>query len=464
MLGVKDRKKILFTEGPFFKKILFFVIPVLLSSLLQKLYHTADIAVVGWFGQESSIAAIGSTGNLGTLCTGLFIGLSLGAGVVAAQQLGAGNTDKVSKVIHNAVLLALTLGVVIAGAAILLSRQMLIWTGVPSDIIDQANVYLVIIFTGTPGSLLYNYCASVLRSMGDSRRPLIFLTISGITNVVLNAVFVVAFGWGVAGVALATTISTYLSAVMCVTYMIRDKGIIHISVKKLRFHGETLKQMLVIGIPSGIQTTLFALSNVVIQSSINAFGDLAIAGSTAGDTLGTFVYFTGNSLYQANVTVVGQNYGAGRLDNIKKSTKLCLLMSTVGMLTMSLIILLFRSFFVTLIVGHNAAIAEYAYQRMYIELPFYFICGWMEVMSGVLRGIGKSTTSAVISLIGACGFRILWVNVIFFFVERNVGWIHVSKVISWALVLIVQVILVSHFLRKLKSVFDKNKTEAVLQK
>ena len=438
------------TEGPLFKKILLFALPVLLSALLQRLYHTADIPVIGWFEDGSALAAIGATGNLSSLITGLFMGLSLGAGVVAAQQIGAGNTDRLGKVIHNAVLLALILGVLVGGVGILLSRQMLIWRDTPDSIIDDATIYLAIIFAGTPGSMLYNYLAAVLRSAGDSRRPLIFLTVSGILNVIFNILFVVAFDMGVAGVAVATILASYLSAIMCIVYMARQKGDLKFSVRKLGIDRLTLQQMLVIGVPSGIQATLFSLSNVVIQSSVNSFGELAIAGSTAGDTLGTYVYFAGNSLYQANLTAVGQNYGAGKIENIKEATLICAAMAAVATLTVGWIMLLFRSFFVTLLVGQNPSVAEYAYQRMWIELPFYFVCGWMEVMSAFLRGIGKSTTSAVISLIGACGFRILWVNVIFFFVERNVGWIHASKVISWALVLVVQLIIVTHFYKKMK--------------
>ena len=422
------------TEGPFLGKIVSFSIPVLLTALLQQLYHSLDLMVVGKYASDTALAAVGSVGSLNSLVTALFMGLSVGAGVVAAQRIGAGRSDQVSKVVHSSALLALILGSIIAVIGMALSRVLLVMTDAPPEVLDQATVYMQVIFLGTPATMLYNYMASILRSAGDSRRPLYFLLISGAVKVVMNFLFVRLFHWDVAGVSLATTLAYYLSAIMIVIYMMKQSGYLHFSFRKLSLDGKIVKQILIIGVPSGIQSSLFSLSNVVIQSSVNSFGEFAIAGSSVADNLGTYVYYGSNSIYQAVLTFVGQNMGARRYDNIKKVVLWGLFLGVTVNLALGGILLLFKSFFVGLLIDDTSITRDFAYQRMFLELPLYFLCGIMEVFSGALRGMGKSVTNTVVSLIGSCAFRILWVNTIFIFVERNIGWVFISKPISWLLV------------------------------
>lgn len=432
----QSKKSVNMTEGPFLKKIILFAIPVLLTSFIQQFYHTVDQAVVNYFGVGGGLAAIGSVGSLSSLITGLFMGLSVGAGVVAAQRIGAGRKEEITKVVHTSAILATVLGGAISVLGVLMSRFLLVWTGVPADVLDQSTAYLRILFLGTLGHMVYNYMAAILRSAGDSRRPLYFLLISGAIKVLLSILLVGGLRLGVSGVSLATAVSHYLSAAMVLVYMGKQKGYLHFSFRQLKIDPSAVKQILLIGIPSGIQSSLFSLSNVTIQSAVNSFGSAAIAGNSAGDTLGTYIYYCGHSIYQAVLTFVGQNMGARRYDNIKRVTGLCLLVAVLVQLMTGLLLLTFRSFFVSLLGVEDEAIRQVAFRRMLLELPLYWICGVMDVFSGALRGMGKSVTNTVVSLLGACGFRILWVNVIFFFVERNIGWVFISKPISWLIVAI----------------------------
>ena len=434
MSTVVKNKDINMTEGPFLKKMVLFSIPVLLTVLLQQLYQSLDLMVVGKYASDTALAAVGSVGSLNSLVTAVFMGLSVGAGVVAAQKIGAGQSDQVSKVIHSSALLAIVLGGTIGLIGVFLSRTLLVMTNAPAEVLDQATVYMQLIFAGTPATILYNYMASILRSAGDSRRPLYFLLVSGAVKVMMNFLFVRLFHWDVAGVALATTLAYYLSTAIVIIYMMKQKGYLHFSFRLLGMNGAIVKQILIIGIPSGIQSSLSSLSNVVIQSSVNSFGEFAISGNSVADNLGTYVYYGGNAVYQAVLTFVGQNMGAKKYKNIKKVVLWGLFLAVAVSFAIGGMFLVFREFFVGLLIDDTSVTRDFAYQRMYIEMPLYFLCGIMEVLSGALRGMGKSVTSTVVSLLGSCAFRIVWVNTVFLFVERNIGWVFISKPISFLLV------------------------------
>lgn len=422
------------TEGPFLKKMIFFSVPILLTVLLQQLYLSLDLMVVGKYASETALAAVGSVGSLNSLIIALFMGLSGGAGVVVAQKIGAGQKEQVEKVVHNAALLAMILGSGIGVVGMIFSRTLLIMTDAPAGVLDEATVYMQLIFLGTPATMVYNYMASILRSSGDSRRPLYFLLISGAVKVGMNFLFVRLFHWNVAGVALATTLSYFLSAVMILFYMASQDGYLHFSFRRLHLDRTILKPILLIGIPMGIQSSLFNLSNVVIQSSINSFGELVISGNSVADNLGTYVYYGSNAIAQAVLTFVGQNMGAKRYRNIKRVTGLGLLLAVMISVSMGGVLLLFRSFFVGLLIDDIGSIRDYAYLRMFLEIPLYFLCAIMDVFSSSLCGMGKSLTNTTVSLTASCAFRIIWVETIFLFVERNVGWVFISKPISWFLV------------------------------
>lgn len=445
----KVKKELNMTEGPFLGKIVTFIIPLILTGLLQCLYNAADLAVVGMFRGEVALAAVGSTGSLTNLIVGLFMGLSVGGGVVVAHQLGAGERDRVGKTVHSSLLTGGVLGILVAIIGVLLAEPLLALMDTPETVLPHATLYLRIIFLGVPASMVYNYAAALVRSTGDTKNPLIFLSIAGVVNVALNLVFVAGFGMGVEGVAIATVVSQYLSAVMILIHMARSESAIRFSPRLLRLDGATVRRILAIGIPSGIQGCVFNFANVIIQSSVNSFGDTVMAGNSAASNLEGFVYIAMNAVYQGALTFVGQNVGAKRYGNIKRITLLCVSTVTVIGLVMGGVVLLFRQFFVGLYAPDNPSVLSFAVKRLWITLPFYFLCGIMDVLAGTLRGMGRSVTSMVNSIVGACAFRVIWVNVIFYFVPRDIGWVYWSWPISWVLVTAANLIFLVIFYRRL---------------
>lgn len=436
------------TEGPFLKKIVVFIIPLILTGVLQCFYNAADLIVVGHFRGQIALAAVGSTGSLTNLIVGLFMGLSVGAGVVVAHYLGAMNHKGVERVVHSAISIAGILGVLVGIIGFLLAPELLRLMDTPDTVLDSAVLYIRIVFLGIPAQMMYNYCAAMLRSTGDTSHPLLFLSISGLVNVVLNIVFVALFGMGVEGVAIATAVSHYLSAAMILIFMHRSDGCMHVAFSRLRLDGHIIRKILYIGIPSGIQSSLFSLSNVMIQSSINTFGDAVMAGNTAASNLEGFIYIIMNSVSQASVTFVGQNVGAKYYTNIKKITWYTVLCVVVLGLSSSGIVILFREFFVGLYAPGNPEVIEIAIGRIFSVLPLYFLCGLMEVLGGALRGMGKSITTMVISLLGACAFRIFWVKVILP-VFPVIECVYLSYPVSWLTVVLCDVIFLVVYYRKL---------------
>ena len=400
------------TEGPFFKKMLSFAIPLVITGILQCFYNAADLIVVGQFRGDLAVAAVGSTGSLTNLIVGFFMGLSVGAGVCVAHYVGAKEHEEVKKVVHTSVVLSLFCGVVIAVIGFFLSREMLLWMDTPEDVLPLSTLYMKIICLGFPATMIFNYVASMIRSMGDSKRPLIFLSISGLVNICLNVFLIVVFDMGVDGVAIATVVSQYLSAMMAVGYLMKTDGLLHLSLKDLRIHASKVRKILHIGIPSGLQGTLFSLSNIIIQSSINSFGDSVVAGSAASASLEGFLYIAMNAMYHVSVTFVGQNVGARKFENIKRITAYsAVLVTAVGVIG-GAILLLLRGPLISLYVSSDAA-TEAALQRLWIISTTYFLCGLMEVFCGALRALDRSVTAMIISLGGVCGLRILWIETVF---------------------------------------------------
>ena len=441
------KKNVNMTEGPFLKKIIVFVVPLMLTGLLQCFYNAADLAVIGRFRGELALAAVGSTGALTNLIVGLFMGLSAGVGVVVAYYMGAQRYKTVSRVVHNSILIAAILGVFVMGIGMVLAPVLLRWMDTPETVLEGAVLYIRIIFCGVPASMMYNYCASMLRSTGDTKRPLIFLSISGIVNVLLNLLLVAVFGMGVEGVAIATITSQYLSAVMILVYLAKNDGVLKFSFRKLHLNKLIIKKILAIGIPSGIQASLFSLSNVMIQSSINYFGDVVMAGNAAGGNLEGFVYIAMNSMYQAALTFVGQNVGAKKYKNIKRITLYCVICATVIGVTVGGIILLFGEFFVGIYASEPDVIAA-GLTRNWSILPFYWMCGIMEVLCGSIRGMGKSMTTMVISLIGACALRVVWCQTLAVWF-RDVRVVYMCWPVSWVIVIAANIIALIYFYRQM---------------
>ncbi|MBO7170598.1 MAG: MATE family efflux transporter [Clostridia bacterium] len=449
MTAVKKQRD--FTTGPLFMPALLFTVPIILSGLLQIFYNMADQIVVGQFsGDPNALAAVGSTSSITTLLANFSIGISIGAGVVVAQHFGAARREKLSEAVHTSMALALLLGVFFALVAFLLSRPLLVLMGTQPIILDTAALYIKIYFLGFPATMVYNFGATILRSVGNSRLPLYILAAAGVVNVALNLVFVIAFDMSVLGVAWATTISQYLAAVAVTVALMRTKGDHRFFVRKLRFHRSSLGNILRIGVPSGIQGCCFALANVFIQSAVNSFpavtlpsGEVitdVVTGRTIAASIENFVYVAFHSFLQTTLTFVGQNYGAGKQDRVKRSLYVNLFWVTVVGVSVGLLLLAFfrplcALYIDTSLPGTELVLAK-ARESGVVMLSTYFLCGIMEVFSGYLRGQGCSLMPMISSLFGACVFRILWVELVFpipFF--HSLSGIVLSWPASWVLVI-----------------------------
>lgn len=418
-------------NGPLLGKIILFYIPLMLSSVLQLLFNAADVVVVGRFAGNEALAAVGSTGSLINLLTNVFIGLSVGANVLIARFYGARQDSEVSDTIHTSILLSLISGVLLAILGFFLARPLLEWMGTPDDVIGLAIVYVRIYFLGMPAMLLYNFGSAILRAVGDTRRPLYFLTFAGIINVLLNLLFVTSFHMSVAGVALATVISQAVSAFLIIRCLCLTSGSFHLDLGKLRLHKDKVLKILRIGLPAGMQGAIFSISNVLIQSSVNSFGSVAMAGNTAGANLEGFVYVAMNSLYQTSLSFTSQNFGAGNYKRIHKVLLTCLgLVTVIGMVFGNTIYLFGKQLLG--LYSSDASVIQYGLQRMSIICVFYFICGIMDVLVGCIRGLGYSIMPTFVSLLGACVFRIVWIFTIFQY-SRTLFTLYISYPISWLL-------------------------------
>ena len=400
------------TEGPLMSKVLFFSLPIMLSGLLQLVFNAADTIVVGRFAGNQALAAVGSVGSLNNLLISLFIGLSVGVNVVVARYTGARDFIKVRKAVHTSVLLSIVSGVGLSLLGYFAAYPLLRLMGSPEDVIDLAALYVRILFVGMPVQLLYNFCAAILRAIGDTKRPLYFLSFAGVINVVLNLIFVILFHMSVAGVALATIISQAISAVLVVHCLVSMEGPTHLNLRKLRLDMDLFMEIVRIGLPAGIQSSMFSLSNVVIQSSVNSFGSIVIAGNAAAANVGNFVYQVMNTFQQSITCFAGQNIGARKPMRVMTAMKVCIIWAVVFGVIFGVTSCIFGTQLLSMY-STDAAVIEVGLDRMYIMHLTYFLCGIMDVLTGALRGIGYSVLPMVVSLMGACVFRIFWVMTIF---------------------------------------------------
>ena len=384
------------TSGPMLQKIILFSIPLAASSILQLLFNAADVVVVGRFAGSTALAAVGSNGSLINLLVNLFVGLSLGANVVAARCFGAKDEHGIQDTVHTAVTLGLTSGVLLAVVGFFAARSLLELMSCPEDVIGLSALYLKIYFIGMPMNMLYNFSSALLRAVGDTKRPLYCLAAAGIINVVLNLVFVIGFSMSVAGVALATIISETVSACLVTAMLVREKGALHLDLHKLGFHAGALKQILLIGLPAGLQSTVFSLSNVVIQSAINSFGSTVVAGSSASSNLEGFVYTAMNAFAQAAVTFTSQNMGARKYHNLDRVMRNCLLCAVVtGILLGGGAALAGRQ--LLHFYSSDEAVIAAGYERLWIICGTYLLCGIMDTLASSLRGLGYSVLPMVVS-------------------------------------------------------------------
>ena len=417
------------TTGHLLPKVLAFSGPLVLTGILQLLYNAADIVVVGRFAGPQALAAVGSTGALINLLVNVFMGLSVGASVVVARAYGAGNQHAVSTGVHTAITVAAIAGVLVGVLGFTACHPLLKWMGSPDDVLDMATLYMRIFFIGMPANMLYNFGAAILRAVGDTRRPLYYLTVSGILNVLLNLLLVVVFHMGVAGVAIATVASQVMSMTLVIICLIRSDGPIHLDCRKLRIHLRQLGEIVRVGLPAGLQGSLFSISNVLIQSSVNSFGSMVMAGNSAGSNLEGFVYTSMNAIHQADLTFASQNLGAGKFRRVQRVMWVCMGTVTAIGLGMGLVFLAFGNQLVSI---YNSApeVVYYGMARLKIILPTYFLCGLMDVMVGQLRGVGYSIMPMLISLTGACLLRVVWIYTVFA-ANPTLEVLYISYPISW---------------------------------
>lgn len=416
-------------SGHILKKILIFSIPLMLSGVLQLLFNAADVIVVGRFAGSSSLAAVGSTTSLINLLINIFIGLSVGANVVVARAYGGKRDRDVSESVHTAIALSLVSGVLLIVMGLAFSRILLEMMGTPDDVLDKAALYMRIYFAGMPVVMLYNFGSAILRAVGDTRRPLYYLSAAGVVNVALNLFFVICLHMDVAGVALATVISQAISAFLVLRALGKSEGGLKLELKKLKIHKNKMFQIFKIGLPAGMQGAIFSISNVLIQSSVNSFGSVAMAGNAASANIEGFVYNAMNAVYQTNLSFTSQNMGGKKYTRITKIMFTCLgTVTAVGML------LVFGAYAfgedLLRIYSTDPEVIRFGMLRMSIIATTYFTCGWMDTMVGSLRGIGYSVLPMIVSLTGACGLRILWIFTIFS-QQRTLTSLYVSYPVSW---------------------------------
>ena len=428
-------------SGPLFKKIIIYSLPIMATGVLQLLFNAADLIVVGGFCGSASIAAVGSTNSLINLIVNLFMGLSLGAGVAVAQGVGSHDDKEVSRTVHTAIPLSVICGLIIMVIGLVWSRGMLELMSTPEDILDLSALYVRIYFCGVPVLLLYNFGASILRAVGDTRGPLIFLAIGGVVNVILNVIFVAVFKMNVDGVAYATVISEAISAVLVIISLMRRTDACRFCIAKTRIHAKQLKKILLIGIPTGVQSSMFSISNVIIQSSINSFGSVAAAGSGAAASIEGFVWIIMNAVTNTALNFVGQNYGAKNFARIKRVYVYCLIsVAVVGIVSGALCCVFSRQLLGIYIHDSDLAISYGIERLMFVCLP-YFFCGIMDVTTAIIRGMGSSFVPMVISVLGVCVMRVVWIFTVFRLPEyHSFSGLLVSYPISWALTFVVELV------------------------
>lgn len=428
-------------EGPLFSGILLYTIPIILTGVLQLLFNAADLVVVGQYRGSASLAAVGATGAVTNLIVNLFIGLSVGAGVSVAHGLGSKNDEQVHRTVHTALPAAVVSGLVLTVVGVSMSETFLIWMGTPEDILPLSTFYMQIYFGGMTFNMVYNFCASILRAAGDTKNPLIFLSIAGVANVGLNLLFVAGFGMNVEGVALATTISQGISAVSMVIVLMHRKDACRLELRKLRFYKAQLLKMVRIGLPAGVQGSLFSISNVLIQSSINSFGSVVMSGNAASGNIEGFVYVTQNAFHQTAVNYVGQNMGARQYNRVKKILWTCLACVSVAGLSLGLVVRAFGEPLLSIYISDSAEAIEYGLLRMTCICIPYFLCGLMDVSTGALRGMGASVVPMIISVLGVCGIRILWIYTIFQIPQYHTPQcLYISYTVSWVATFVCQLI------------------------
>ena len=405
-------------KGKIVKSLLLFTLPIMLQGILQTLYNAADLVIVGNFSGspeagDLALSAVGATSSIFNVMTSLFMGIAVGVDVITSFNYGREKYDNVKKTIDTAVVSSVFLGIVCALIGILIARPVLVLMKTPNEVLDYAVMYLSILMIGVPFSLMFNFCSAVFRTAGQTNKPFIYLVSAGALNVVLNIVFVAGFGWGVAGVAIATVISQIVSCVLLLVTLMKNKGLFSFSIHNIDYSWRIFGRMIAIGVPAGLQSSAFSLSNVFLQSGVNSFGTNGMAAGTAVNTYEGLMWVTLSSFNSAATTFVSQNYGAANMKRAKKAMKYSIMITAGIGIVMGLTMFLCGDLLMSVFIHGNPEALQFARERYMVTFPIYFLAGIMSMLPGVIRGFGSSLPPSIISLVGACGIRIVWVYTVF---------------------------------------------------
>lgn len=416
-------------------KIIKFAFPLVLTGMLQMLYNAADMVVVGQFSGHRALAAVSATAAFVALFVNFFSGLAVGTNAVLSQYIGSDSREDAFETVHTSVAMSLIFGVLLMISGFWFVRPVLSAMGTPDDVLPLAEIYLKIYFLGSPANLIYNFGSAVIRTTGDTKRPLYFLSVAGVINIILNLVLVICFKLDTAGVAIATVVSQYVSAALVMSALVRSDGFCKVVPRNIRIYPKKLARLLYIGLPASVQGVMFSVSNIIIQSSVNSFGSLAIAGSGASSDIENFVYLGMNSFSQAALVFAGQNLGAGKKDRVLKSTLICLGFSFCTWAVLSAVTMTFKHQLIGLFIPSTPKAMNFAVRRIRIIVYTYFIFGFSDTLTGAINGLGKSMHSAAICLLGICGLRLLWIFTVFKRVH-TFECLFVSYPLSWFATLI----------------------------
>lgn len=451
MSAHRNKINIDMVHGPLFSNVVRYTIPIILTGVLQLLFNAADLIVIGRFRGSDSVGAVGATGALTNLFVNLFIGISTGVSVVVANAVGARDKESVRKLVHTAMPIALIGGIVLSFAGVVFCEPLLTLMDTPPTILPKSALYMKIYFSGIIFSLVYNFGAAILRAVGDTKSPFVFLTIGGVANVILNVFFVTAFNMDVEGVAIATVVSQAIAAVLVVMRLMRSNEEWRFDIRQMRIDMPSLKRIFSIGIPAGIQSMVFSFSNVIIQSAGNTFGASAVAGIAAAGNIEGFVYITMNAFYQTTLNFTGQNVGAGNIQRIPKIVRTNILTMFCVAITLGGLAFIFARQLLSIYITDDPVAIDVGVTRMtYICLP-YFICGIMEICAGAVRGMGNSIAAMLTSIISVCGIRIVWIYTVFQMEQfHSLESLYISYLISWTACIIGHIVFSVLTYKKLK--------------
>ncbi len=444
-------------NGPLFKKMFFFILPVIASGLLQVLYNAADIVVVGRYAENGDVAvgAVGATTGIINLILNLFVGLGVGVNVVVGQHIGAGKKKDVSGIINTSAIIGLVGGIIMAIVGSVLSESLLYLTKVPQDILPYATRYLKIYFIGTPAIILYNFFSAALRAYGDTKRPLIFLTISGLTNVVLNVIFVTVFGLAIEGVAISTVISQYLSLILVSVVLVKSKDYCKLDLKNIKFLKEKASKIIRVGLPSGLYSSMFTIANIIIQSAVNSYNvNEIVSGCSASANLENFIYIAMNSVSVGTIAFVSQNYGARKYKRLNRVSNISAMMAIAAWGVCAVVMIPFCKELLSVYLPTSPEAVNYAAVRFLTIVPTYFLLALIDVYTSSLRGMGYSVSTMVISLFFTCIFRIIWIFTVFEYakevmpIDESMNVLYSVYTISWLLTLIIMFTTFKVVLRK----------------